>query len=823
MIKLITHSDIGSDEIQKAIADEVAKQEKFVYLTATMNLKVIRKQSPYLQNSLETELPETTNLFTVSEFANRMKKAVYADKSTISNADQKYILTKVISYFYKNNEYALKSMYAVRHELFDMYSGLLFNNVEINDEIVSGIAHDFSLPEAQIFEIYQLFKTTIKEVVQSCNQGELSGSAKEILGDCSVLNGKAGLVPFTERLKQTISGYIEGLNAIVLDGFLFFDDLQKFIIKTAEEKKATVYLISKQFPDGSGDFLLDDNLKKITDEFHIQTEKIYEGSLPHKDISALDYIKKNYPITNTTPSEDVASQFKDGSIRVISPFLSREEELRYVVRSISNNLRSSYNGDVNAVRRRLSDFAIIMAANKEQYEQRISNLFSDVGLFTYKGDDCLSDCKIYNIDCNSFEKVYFTKDEFIHTAVKNVAGDELSFDDKLYIFRHCFYKIDINRHTRPISSYPIGQFVLRLYDIVQNGMSLESFKCILYSNWQYNLGGTKIKWSDFLSDFKYIELWFEKKVKISEWQSIIADLIRLKPQIKENPLYLYHPLNVVREESLSFLKELLDELSSMQNQINTVFGGINQHLDVLKNVVMRADSLLAQEDENLEFEQLIIKHLMSVVSDISSSSVVGGVDSKYFAENIRAMLKDYDSETEEDESPLKIATVNLENMQNFKTCYFIMCEADKYPRPYREVFPYTHDICAILSDEKFGINSLPTQKFGLDYHIKLERYLLKNVLDFTQDELIITFSEKESNSTRGVSVFAENIATAFNSNIVYDKPEIETDNLSNSFQNAKTPLYFKRKDTYTLSELAIFKLCPKAYYHRELDNASVYL
>ncbi|MDD4496371.1 MAG: hypothetical protein PHV32_18860, partial [Eubacteriales bacterium] len=446
-----------------------------------------------------------------------------------------------------------------------------------------------------------------------------------------------------------------------------------------------------------------------------------------------------------------------------------------------------------------------------------------VGLFTYKGDDCLADCKIHNIDCNSFEKVYFTKDEFIHAPVKTFAGDELSFDDKLCIFRHCFYKIDINRHTRPISSYPIGQFVLRLYDIVQNGMSLESFKCILYSNWQYNLGGTKIKWSDFLSDFKYIELWFEKKTEISEWKDTVTELIKLKSTIKDNPLYVYHPLNAIKAESLEFLQGLINELSAMQNQITDTFGGIDKHLTVLKNVVMKADQLLVQEDENLEFEQLIIKRLMSVVSDISSSSVMGGVDSKYFAENIRAMLKDYDSETEEDESPLKIATVNLENMQNFKICYFIMCEADKYPRPYREVFPYTHDICTILSDEKFGINSLPTEKFGLDYHLKLERYLLKNVLDFTQDELIITFSEKETNNSRGVSVFAENIATAFNSNIVYDKPEIETDNPSNSFQNAKTPLYFKRKDTYTLSELAIFKLCPKAYYHRELDNASVYL
>ena len=41
MIKLITHPDIGCDDIQKVIADELVNQDKFIYLTATMSLKSI--------------------------------------------------------------------------------------------------------------------------------------------------------------------------------------------------------------------------------------------------------------------------------------------------------------------------------------------------------------------------------------------------------------------------------------------------------------------------------------------------------------------------------------------------------------------------------------------------------------------------------------------------------------------------------------------------------------------------------------------------------------------------------------------------------------
>ena len=42
-------------------------------------------------------------------------------------------------------------------------------------------------------------------------------------------------------------------------------------------------------------------------------------TLNYKDVSALDYIKKNYPITNATPTENITSRFRDGSIRIVKP------------------------------------------------------------------------------------------------------------------------------------------------------------------------------------------------------------------------------------------------------------------------------------------------------------------------------------------------------------------------------------------------------------------------------------------------------------------------------------------------------------------------
>lgn len=68
MIKLITHSDIGCDEVQNVITDELNKYDKFVFLTATMNLKIIRAFSHLLQKVFEGTDSESPNLLTFTEF-----------------------------------------------------------------------------------------------------------------------------------------------------------------------------------------------------------------------------------------------------------------------------------------------------------------------------------------------------------------------------------------------------------------------------------------------------------------------------------------------------------------------------------------------------------------------------------------------------------------------------------------------------------------------------------------------------------------------------------------------------------------------------------
>lgn len=70
-----------------------------------------------------------------------------------------------------------------------------------------------------------------------------------------------------------------------------------------------------------------------------------------------------------------------------------------------------------------------------------------------------------------------------------------------------------------------------------------------------------------------------------------------------------------------------------------------------------------------------------------------------------------------------------------------------------------------MKNPKYGIERKPAQIHGLDYHLRLEQYLFKNVLDFTTDELIISYTEKEDNQINKPSIYIEDIASIFDCDI----------------------------------------------------------
>ena len=803
MLNLIMHSDIGSKAVQDKLRLELSRYKKHLFLTSTAVLKAIRSKTICAESK--------DQLYTFTEYEKSLTPIIFKNKDCLSNTEQKYLLSLVINDMFAEDKQSCNTFSSIRKELYELFSSMQFGKTKITSETINKISQDYSVAESNIFELYRRYVLAIDDIIAISNGETPSGELSSILDSLPISVDKP-LHTYQDNKKIAILKNIEAIDALFVDGFLFFDEVQKYTIKCAIETGKEVFIISKQFSDGSGAFIVEDTIKNLANEIGCKVIVALSENESFNDTTALGFAKKAYP--NIFGCNQTSVSLDDGSIRFIKPFINRDTELRFVVKSISDRIRESYNGELGSLTSILSDMAIIVAINKEKYEQRISDLFNEVGAFILKE----------NIPENLAEetllKVCFAKDEFLASEVKDKSGTVLSLTEKLKIFERCYHKIEINKHKRPISTYPIGQFVLRIYEIAAEGMSLEAFKCIMFSNWRYNLNVSNQKWSDFISDFKLLEVWFENQKVIADWKETASNLLKLKEQIADNPLYCYHPLNTVSTESLTVLKELIVELESIVRTIKETTGRISDHIAVLHNVVMNKGDFELSEDSDQE--QKIAQRLIDTVATLNDNTLIGEVSSTYFAENIRTMLVEYESETIDENSPLSIAVVNLENMRSYKTCYFIMCEAGKYPRPYIEQFPYTEDLCEILSKENYGINALPANRSGLQYHLNLEKYLLKNVLDFVTNELIITYTENEAGAGNTISLFAKSIAALFGQDISFET-SLSQANESNIANDDKiVPLQLSKKENYSVTELTIFKLCPRMYYHRRKENCSCF-
>ncbi|MDQ2087433.1 hypothetical protein RBH29_13455, partial [Herbivorax sp. ANBcel31] len=95
-----------------------------------------------------------------------------------------------------------------------------------------------------------------------------------------------------------------------------------------------------------------------------------------------------------------------------------------------------------------NDVAIVLAVEKEKYEDRLSGLFKDVGVFIYKDNEPLENTNFTEVNVNTFDKIYYSKREFLNTSVKYKNGDELSFEDKYEFFKKMYKGIVINKEPR---------------------------------------------------------------------------------------------------------------------------------------------------------------------------------------------------------------------------------------------------------------------------------------------------------------------------------------------------------------------------------------
>ena len=75
--------------------------------------------------------------------------------------------------------------------------------------------------------------------------------------------------------------------------------------------------------------------------------------------------------------------------------------------------------------------------------------------------------------------VIYARVDFVDTKVKNKEGRLLTRQEKIVAFKKLYKGINISQKTRSFINYPIGQYILEIYRIINEGMDCEGYKKIL--------------------------------------------------------------------------------------------------------------------------------------------------------------------------------------------------------------------------------------------------------------------------------------------------------------------------------------------------------
>ena len=129
--------------------DKVLSKDRTLFLTATQNLKRIRKQ--------HIQMKEDSELITFSELKERVYEGIRKGPKFLSRADQKFVLNQVIKSMFKGERQT--ALYKIRNDLFELYEFMLGEEISgISNETIKQIANDFTNTERDIFNAIKVSK-----------------------------------------------------------------------------------------------------------------------------------------------------------------------------------------------------------------------------------------------------------------------------------------------------------------------------------------------------------------------------------------------------------------------------------------------------------------------------------------------------------------------------------------------------------------------------------------------------------------------------------------------------------------------------------------
>ena len=320
-------------------------------------------------------------------------------KGVLSIHDQIHVIGQTIHERWKHDPEKAEFWYDLKRRIFELFDVLMMQGIKkLSKQQLALIKRRLPESTAELFELYNEFRINLLKV---CD------------GYC--------VIPYQDALTRELMSSLRCRPKLIIEGFLYLTKEKYRMIKCiASCMDYEVVLVNKK------NQFIDKNLyRPLIDEFGL-TGNFYEG------IHGMEWRGILNSITQVVANlhEGIHKQRKlestmDKSIRLIEPFVSRDEEYRWIARDMINYVNENSGGNRYRITEIVAnDMAIRINSSEER--ERFGAILKELG-----------------------------------APFKVALGHKKVID------------------------YPIGKFIYSAYKMMADGIDTQIYKAILFANWQY--------------------------------------------------------------------------------------------------------------------------------------------------------------------------------------------------------------------------------------------------------------------------------------------------------------------------------------------------
>ena len=572
-------------------------------------------------------------MFSSDSFEDYLKGIIHSVGGYLPLVDMYFILKKVIDYYFKDDFKNQKIYKNIYYKLFELYKTLSFYNLKhISSDKLNHIKKSYPEYCVHIFSIYNEFIDIIEKInkdVNLQNSNKINYSIPKLQILLSINKSENMFDTFIGVQKREIEKIISSVDQIYLDGFISFNDMDKYIISVAEKLGKEIIFVTKNIKEDFNQEFLKNVVYNCNNAEFINLNES-DSHIPD-DIKYLRYNfyepKKFDP---NLPETD-----RCNNINFVSPFLNKNDEIQYITEKIGEIIKENcINEDSKGIREFVfNNILIVCAVDKNKMCKYIDSQFTRTGIFFFKGT--VPTIFEKEIDASSFSRIYYNLNQFISEEVIFKDGSKLTSNQKLDMFGECFSRIYVSTVPQNLLDFPILDFIFQIYSISSEGIDVNKFKSILFSNWYYYVGKSDVKWDEFLGAFNQIQNYFVSSETLDSWIMKIKDIMDCRKNILNDPLYKFHPFTYVSEHELNGLLKIMEEINSLSKILSQMNGSIDSHIALLRDKFIAAGKISDNSVEDLNEVQILVKKFFDLVNNFLSNSTVQSFDSTFFFKHLQ--------------------------------------------------------------------------------------------------------------------------------------------------------------------------------------------